>query len=49
MVLLQFCCENSGDQRIGEAKAGSSAVLLKFEEKNQNPCPYRVKTRDSSY
>lgn len=39
MVLLQFCCENSGDQSIGEGKVGSSAVLLKFEEKNKDLAP----------
>lgn len=39
MVLLQFSC----DQRIGEAKAGPSAMLLKFEEKTLRPCPYGCK------
>lgn len=39
MVLLQLCC----DQRIGEAKAGHGAILLKFEEKHQRLCPYGYK------
>lgn len=39
MVLLPFCC----DQRIGEAKAGPRAVLLKFEEETVRPCPYGYK------
>lgn len=38
MVLLQFC----RDQRIGEAKAGPSAVLLKFEEKNPKTLPLQI-------
>lgn len=33
MLFLQFSCESSGDQRIGESKVWLSAVLLKFEEK----------------